>query len=156
MESHTLECQTMAFRLMSRAGCSVEELLAQPHRSFPIKLFRILAEPETGPDMAASPDCVLGPWAAELKRLRPDFTGPELEHKLALVGALCPKDISPLEARHATSRRVFTSGSVQTHTKDLQKLSSEWLHLQFRRRAQKLAFQRHTTNKPKFKVRQTC
>lgn len=133
----TVSLRGLVFRMLSRAGCSVQELLVAPHAQFPIKLFRLLHEPGLGPRFAETPDCMLDPWTLQMKRDYPTFSGEEFQVCLAFYGLLVWRDMSQVEARHATIRRSATLNSVQTHPVTLSDLSARWTFLQVRKRAQK-------------------
>lgn len=152
MVDHTVQFRALIFRLASAAGCAVEELLAFPNRQFPMRLFGLLAAPQDAPDLAATPSCMLDAWSAEMHRLHPEFAGAIFQQKLAMVSQILWKDISQLESRHATIRRLVTSGSVQTHVTSLRDLSAQWSMLQFRKRSQKLSLNRKATSRGVHKV----
>lgn len=138
-DCHTVEFQALALRLISRAGCAVFELLEAPHRLFPFQLFRLLAEPGLVDTLLAVPDCMLDSWSRDMKSMYPSFSGSDFMQKLALTSQLCWKDISQLESRHATIRRLLLSASLQTHVQAFQDLGSQWLCLQLRKRMQRLS-----------------
>lgn len=141
-KDHTERFRATVFRLLSRAGCLVFELLEVPHDQFPVRLFRLLAEPSAAAELAEVPDCLLDPCSADFKRLHPGFSGDALLQKLAVIAQVCPKDISQVEAKHATIRRILLSSSMHTHVQRLLDLSASWVFLQFRKRAERLARQR--------------
>lgn len=132
--TYTVSFRATAFRLISAAGCGVKQHLDFPHKTFPIRLFGLLADPTLAQELAAVPDCCLDKWSLQMKQLHPGFEGEELLHKLALFAILCWKDISQVEARHATIRRLLAFASLQTHQQKVVDLAVQWLCLQFRRR----------------------
>lgn len=135
---HTIDFQALAFRLASRAGCMVFELLVVPVGQFPLCLFQVLADPTLAATFARAPACLLDAWSQEVLRRYPGFEGDELLEQLALLSQLLWKDISQIESRHATIRRLLKLASHQTHTQEFQDLSTQWCLLQFRRRGQRL------------------
>lgn len=135
---HTEEFRATVFRLLSRCGSAVFELIAAPHKEFPIQMFRLLADKGAAEDLRAAPNCLLDTWSAEIRRLHPSLSGADLFHKLALLGQLCHKDIAQVEARHATIRRILMAASMHTHTQAFQDLSASWTFLQFRKRSFKM------------------
>lgn len=152
-EVHNVEFRALSFRMLSKVGCMVEELFAQAHRCFPIRLCVVLAAPEQGPELATVPDCVLDEWSRRLKVDHPEFTGEAFLQKVSLLALMCPKDISHIEARHASIRRLLTSASVQTHTQSLDDLSAQWCLMQFRRRRRRGALgQRKVASRPQHKA----
>lgn len=136
-QAHTVAFRALAFRMISKAGCVVRQLLDFPHKSFPVRLFTLLADPTEAAKLAAAPECMLDPWSLRMKKMHPGFEGPELRHKLELIALLLPKDTSQIEARHATVRRLLKGASLQTHPQALAELSSNWCCLQYRRRRQR-------------------
>lgn len=152
--SYSTKFKALAFRMVSRAGCAVYELLALPHRAFPFQIFRLLAEPEAAETLLAVPDCLLDQWSLEMKRLHPTFAGEVFLSKLAVLSQVLWKDISQLEARHATIRRLLLAASLQTHTQAFEDLSAQWLFLQFRKRLQKLTASQEGQGARKLKVSQ--
>ena len=69
-------------------------------------------------------------WSAQTPR-HPGFV---LVGKLALLATLLWTDISGVEARHATIRRLLMNASANTHTLSFQDLSAYWAFLQMRNR----------------------
>lgn len=134
LKAHTVEFRALAFRMIAKAGCSVRQLLDFANKSFPIRLFLLLAEPGLAAELAAVPECLLDGWSLRMKQLHPGFAGQRLLQKLALIATITPKDISQVEARHATVRRFFKGASLQTHPQRLEELSSQWVLMQYRRR----------------------
>ena len=125
------------FRMISRMGCCVEELLARDHRSAPAKLFRLLDS--TDPTIVAAED------QETLEYLRSAWTKPFLdayEHNLQSSGAVAVLtllasphkcDMAQIEFRRASVRRWLVSRS-RTRTMDFQAWSAEWLKQQVRTR----------------------
>jgi hypothetical protein len=52
-----------------------------------------------------------------------------------MLATMLVKDIAPIEARHASIRRILTVLSTQTHTLDFADLDSRWIFLQARSRS---------------------
>lgn len=136
---YNISFRGLSFRCLSRLACTHKQLMALPHESFPIRLFKLLESPDLAPSMAATPACLLGPWATDMKRQHPDFEGEIFRHKLLLFALLGAKDISVVESRHATIRRILTIASTQTHRQDFADLAAFWFLLQARTRASDFA-----------------
>ena len=83
---------------------------------------------------------MLDKWSFATKRLHPTFSGPEFMAKLALVSQVLWKDISRVEAKHATIRRLLVAASLQTHPQAVQDLSAQWVFLQARKSFQRMKF----------------
>lgn len=131
--SLTVSFQALAFRMLSRAGCSVHQLLRHPHKKMPFQLFRLLDDPSLSGELLRIPQCMWDAWSKKLLAQHPTLEGDDLLNKLALVGHLAWKDISRVEAKHATVRRVLKLSSTQTHPTTLEELSAQWCFLQARR-----------------------
>ena len=98
----------------------VEQLLLQPPKSLTVS-FRALSfsvisvsavrdAPGAAGDLVASmaqtPPCMMDSWIQEMLRLHTVFVGDEFMGKVALPATLLWTDISGVEARHATIRRL--------------------------------------------------
>ena len=56
--------RALIFRILSRLGCSIEELLRHPHRDMKFAVFLLLLEQEGTPDLLLSREwCTLCPWS---------------------------------------------------------------------------------------------
>lgn len=135
--SYTVAFSSLAFRLISRAGCAIHELLAHRHQKFPFQLFRLLHEPELAQELSEVPPCLMDEFSLDMKAAHPTLSGPDFQHKLGLVCLMGWKDISQVEARHATVRRLLKMASLQTRPQVLSDLSGSWCALQARKRFQR-------------------
>lgn len=134
---HTTAFRSLAFRLLSRAGCAVHELFVRPHKRLPFQVFRLLKEPELAAELVKTPPCMVDEWTKKLLQQHPDLSGTEFLQKLSLVALMAWKDIAQVEARHASVRRILAAASLQTRRQALKDLSAYWCCLQFRKRRQK-------------------
>lgn len=132
----TTSKRCLAFRMVARAACLVHRLLAHPHQQYPVKLFRLLKRPELGAEFAEEPTCRLDSWSNKLRQSHPGFEGPELLAKLRLVASVMWKDISVIESKHASVRRLVTQASTQTHTMMFTDLSAQWVCMQKRKQSE--------------------
>ena len=126
--------------MMSRAASAQWELLAAPHTRFPWRLFLLLRDPGLSTELADRekfPDCVIGVWAANLRKLYPSLSGIEFMAILAEQASNLATDTSLLEAKHASIRRLLLSASMQTHALAHPQLSARWVLTQCRRRGRK-------------------
>lgn len=135
--AYAVHFRALAFRMLARCCCCIQQLLGFPHQQFPCRMFALLAEPGLAGEFVATPSCLLDPWSAELRQRHPDLGGAELMQKLALIGTLAWTDISQVESRHATVRRIMKQGSLQTKQQMFASLSAEWCLLQYRKRRQR-------------------
>eukprot|EP00971_Amphidinium_carterae_P327596 6459024-Amphidinium_carterae.5 len=132
----TLEFQALAFRLLSRIGMCVEQLLTFVHSQYPLKLFTLLSQPHQASVLAKEPKCMKDNWALRLLESFPNYDGSQLLGILRLQAVLSMVDISAIEAKHAALRRHVFAKSVQTWTLKFTNLSAEWV-LQCHRKAPK-------------------
>eukprot|EP00971_Amphidinium_carterae_P296702 5894053-Amphidinium_carterae.1 len=123
----TLEMRVLAFRLMSRIGACVEQMVASPHRQYPTKLFCLLQKPHLGRAFAREPQCLKDPWSVRLLQDFPDYEGEVFQGILRLQAILSVVDIACIESRHSSLRRHVFAKSVHTWTLKFTNLSSEWL-----------------------------
>ena len=129
---YSVRFRALAFRLMSRAGCVVEQLLCHAHRGFPYRMFALLADPTLRHELTQTPACLLDSWSKSMMDAHPDLSGPEFMCKLELQATLQGTDISAIESRHASLRRAAFERSCQTKTLLTTSLSAEWLCQQLR------------------------
>lgn len=135
--AHTEAFRAMGFKVLSKAGAGVKELLDFAHDHYPIKMFILLANPHLAADLLQDPECVMDQWSADLRRRHPTLEGEAFMHELGLIAQLSRKDISIVEAKHASLRRMLVSGGVQTHELGFTDLAAGWCMQQFRRRQQR-------------------
>ena len=105
--SLTVGQRCLAFRMVSRIACCVEELLCSEHRRFPVALFRLLATPDgaTAAELKAVPACVLDPWSQHFFETYEDPLCREALAVLESVASNLKLDIAEIECRHAAIRR---------------------------------------------------
>jgi len=134
--SLTVGQRCLAYRMLSRTGCCVEELLRSEHRRFPVALFRLLATPDraTAMELQAAPQCVRDPWGHEFLETYADPLCGEALAVLVSVASLLKLDIAEIECRHAAIRRHLHT-RVQTHVMGFGDLSGLWMAQQARSQA---------------------
>lgn len=123
----------LGFKLVSRSGCCVLELLQHPHEQMPMRMFRLLSDPEAAKDLLKLPACRWDPWSLQLREAHPSLSGDEFFAKIAMVAHMLWVDISKVEAKHATIRRILSVTSAHTHQQSLADLSAFWCFLQMRK-----------------------
>ena len=79
-------------------------------------------------------------WTAELRREYPSLEGDTVSKIVELAQLLVRTDISFVEAKHATIRRLVLSRSMQTHMAQSQPISSQRVLLQGNKRNLATAF----------------
>ena len=132
----TVERRCLAFRLLSRTGCCIEELLREEHMRCPVVLFKLLDKPEraVADEIKAIPECVRDPWAHRFLSTYADPIAPEPLAVLTTIASLVKADIAEVECRHASIRRHLHS-RLQTHGMEFGYLSGQFLAQQVRCRA---------------------
>ena len=126
-KKRTVQTRALAFRLLSRAAASVHHLLSESHQTCPVRLYKLLADPDLAPTLAEQPPCVKDSWTQALQKQYPRFSEPEFMNILIGLGCSLRTDISSIEAKHASIRRQLTSKSIQTWRLGLSQASSEWI-----------------------------
>ena len=130
---HTVAARALAFRCASRLGAAFHRILRSRRQKFPLKMFRLLSRRDgLAEEFVDVPECLLDAWSLELRKTYPTLSGPEFLQVLYTVAYQARADISHIESRHASVRRVLTAGSVQTHAVSLALLSAQWVVQQHR------------------------
>lgn len=129
MKGQTVALRTLSFRLLSKAGCGVQELLADQHDKFPYKLFLLLEDPTLAEVFEAVKPCELDEFSKSFIKHFVE-TGLGLGHEDAIASLRCLAvlakiDISHIEARHASVRRLLHA-SPQAKKPSAQLLSALW------------------------------
>lgn len=117
--------QVLHFRLLAGALCAVQSVLGKPWRSYPVKLFSWLNEGK--PSFLEDPACILDPLATMLRQRLGSCSEEEARAVLTTLSAEFSMDISAIEARHASTRRILHMTSVQVPTPCLQEVSASWV-----------------------------
>ena len=126
------EMRATVWKAASRMGCAFVKSMVTPHDGFPLKLFRLLREPDLAAEFGRK-QCLMDPWTLRLHQRFEGFTSAEFFQILYTVGRFMPVDISHVESLHATVRRLLFTRSVQTHAMGLPDLSAQWVCQQYRR-----------------------
>ena len=119
-----LEIQALHFRLLSAGVCCVQQVLGRVWASYPVKLFRAL---DNGRDFVSDPACMLDPLSLALKEVFESVTPNEFQALLSSVASEFSTDISQIEARHASTRRILHTRNVQVKTPTLEDVSAGWV-----------------------------
>ena len=135
--AHTVLHRCLVFRMLSRIGCCVEELLMKEHRGMPTRLFQLIdgdgATAEFATELrATTPDCLRDAWCRQFMNSYADMLSPDAKAVLTLQGSLLKYDIAQIECRHAALRRWLMARGLQTHVTDFQRLSGDWMAQQLR------------------------
>ena len=73
----TVKVRALSFKLLSRQGACVHELVAKAHKRYPYRMFLLLQHPEEALTMVNDPACLLDPWSLKVKEQYPDLSSPE-------------------------------------------------------------------------------
>ena len=140
-EQHTRAFQTVVFRLLSRMGCLVHELLITPTTKFPLELFKIIEGGKPQADRCAGVledcSCILDDFSHTMLETYPDGQLAEGDG-LALLQALAllsPVDTASLERSHGRVSRLLRSQSVQTRPPTFSFLNAQHWCLKYKERA---------------------
>ena len=119
--------QTLIFKLMSRSGCMVEDLLRRRHRMAPFKTFQAMWDAEAAQEIS-SPEsrCLLDPTSLKLVNdSGGNFGDEESKLKLYCLALKSKTDIDHLESLHAWVRKVLVM-RTQGWGMCMQDLSAMW------------------------------
>ena len=135
LASSTLAFKSLAFRLLSRMGSCVQFMLKLPHSRFPFRLFLLLEDPSLSEVFACAKPCELDDFS---KGFLETFREKGLFHPDALMALWCAAlmmkvDISEIEARHASLRRLLRRSPQAPAVADTQ-LSATWVCNQLAKR----------------------
>ena len=115
----TAEFRCLAFRLISRQGCSVEELVAKPHRMPPFTDFLALDMPDQIPYVESVPECLDTPWSTTFRRAHQgNRDSAACQGELRMHAAVAKIEISKRESLHASLRRIILARSLHTHQQE--------------------------------------
>ena len=130
--AHTVARRASVFRTLSRMGCAHRYLLASRHESYPFAAFLVLADHKWAASTANAPECMLDSWTKAMRAKYPTWSGPALLQILSTVALLLRVDVSHIEARHASIRRMLVSKSCQSWAMAFPDLSAQFLFMQQR------------------------
>ena len=127
LEHRTEKTAALAFVMVGRSGCLVQELLVYPHTCWPHRFFGILHDDSVAQELEDARPCTMD---AATERFRTKFSG-ALDTFVAklyiyVVSLLGYSDIAHVEALHAIIRRLIKR-RVQTHGLSMADASAGWL-----------------------------
>eukprot|EP00971_Amphidinium_carterae_P330458 6463501-Amphidinium_carterae.4 len=134
-EARTVGFRTLIHKLLARAGSAVYQLISIPHKLCPLSLFQVLEKQEVNDALLQLPICMKDSLTLQLERKYQSFLHPEC---LCILQSICHTlgtDISLIESRHSSIRRLLLSKSLQTHTYNLASASAEWIMQNCRKKA---------------------
>ena len=128
--------QTECFQALSKMGCLPEELLVQPSKQWPLKLFKTIAEPHLYPSF--EDECVRtqDDFTVDFFHKYPPKQGlvPEARAVLLSVAHMASVDIVDVEWLHGRAHRLLQSQQVQTQLPTIGFLNSQLLLQKFKLR----------------------
>ena len=131
--SATFHFRAQSFRVLSRLGAAVHQLVTHPHQLYPQKLFLLLGAPSLGATLAADAECLKDDYTKELQRRYPNLEGDELQCVLKMHALHQCTDIGAIETKHASVRRQVVLLSVQTWRREFGETSCHWVLQNLRR-----------------------
>lgn len=128
----TLKVLGMAFRCCSRLGALLEELLIDPHRRYPFRLFTALVGDAEASQVMGDPYCSRCTLSKSFLQST-DLCSELGKAKLVTLAKLCNTDTGPVECSHASLRRFVKTIGLQTHTPDMPLVASRWMASKWRK-----------------------
>ena len=149
----TVATNVLIFTLLARQASLVEELLASPHRQPPYSIFQLLDSKETAVQLEQLRPCELDGSTQHLLQTFGSFRSEELWHSLYMEAQVCATNISRVEAKHASVRRLMHHRSVQTWSLQAADASAEFLAQGFRRSVSSPLYKKEATASHTTKLR---
>lgn len=126
--------RSLSFQVLSRSGAAIEELHCVPNRSFPIRKFALIHNPELWQSVKTTPLCMYDD--ATLAQVSAHFGSEVLTDELAVELEFDADEfeqtIGGIEAKHASLRRLLFARSTQTHCIEFKDANAEWICARFR------------------------
>ena len=124
----TVAFRALAFKMLSRMGCVVEENLREPHSRFPVKLFLLLSDDSFAEEFVGAKACELDSFSRQFIQMFAEagLSSPDALAVLRATALVWKFDISGIEARHAAIRRLLAASGHQTNVMSSKTLSSMW------------------------------
>lgn len=127
LTARNLKHRSLAFRLLSRCGSALHQLMRSFHRGYPYRLFTLLKDPTRRLDGDEDHACF---WDELTTGFFEHFKGQETSEEaqvcLASMAEAIHIDIAGMEARHAVTRRATTLKSLQTWVASLESINVTW------------------------------
>ena len=140
-----LALRGLTFRMLSSSVCWMHEALGRRFSMFPLRLFRIMLEPNPDQELAKIPACLLDDFARRFQEVHQSedeaLSGEVAQERARLLMRLADLCISRIEVGHAAVRRRLYSRSTHTHGYDLERLSADHV-------LEKIRHTSRTSNRP--------
>ena len=154
----SLRFEAQCFRMLSRMGCTVHQLLMEPCKACPFRLLRLVTEgPQAAEELAQLQPCCLDSFSqAHLEAFPGEaLLSPASLATLSAVLELVPTEIVGMEWGHGRVHRLICKSSVQTHVPTLDFVGAQWLCQKVHQRAGSVcegAAQRAKSHRPSQKA----
>ena len=133
MDLLTEQCNSHVFKSISRAGACVTEQFVQRRKRYPLKLFRLIKEPEIAKEIESDEDCLKGTFASAFLSSN-KLTDALTRWRLLVMAMIMHISIVQLESLNASLRRIVTKLSANTTAIDLVQTSAHVVSSRFRNR----------------------
>lgn len=130
VSSMTSSTRCLMFRLLSRSGSAVRQLMADLYEGCPFKVFSALDGAEEAESLLKMQPCLrdsLATWFVKQFPSVEDMMSKASQVFLTSLARTIQTDIVGVESRHASNRRLVVMKSVQTWPLDFAKLSAEYV-----------------------------
>eukprot|EP00971_Amphidinium_carterae_P351554 6492163-Amphidinium_carterae.3 len=131
--NYTIQFRAFCFRTLQKAAAVVFKLLQLAHECFPLKVFKLVKEPERATEFDNIKACLKDPWVLQLQNTYGSLGHPDVMASLLSQAMVQLVDIADVEARHASIRRQLTAKSIQTWRLGMTHASAEWVLQNYRR-----------------------
>lgn len=118
------ELQVLHFRMLASAVCVVEQIIGIPWGSYPIKMFGVL---NGRTELLTDPPCLLDQVGHKIRSLASQVSKDELLTVVTVLANDFTMDISQIEAKHASTRRILHMRTVQVSLPSLEDVSASWV-----------------------------
>ena len=123
---HIYRHQVLLFRMLSASACSAEFYITTSWRGFPVQLFASL---DGKYSVAEARKCLLCPLSEMILSNFPTdelLASADCQALLIALASTYSLDISDLESKHASTRRINRVRSVQAQRSQLVSVSADW------------------------------
>ena len=125
-----LDFQTLFFRMTSRMGAMVQQLLVAPTQEFPLKFLDLFWDGQAGKaQLLSTSQCCLDPFSLHFLKSFPDekLYSEEAEAIFSVIVQQAQTETVGLEWGHGRVSRLLRASSTQTHTPSMAFLNSQFL-----------------------------
>ena len=110
--------------MLASAVCVVEQVIGIPWGSYPIKMFGVL---NGRTELFTDPPCLLDKVSHKIRSLATQVSKDELSTVVIVLANDFTMDISQIEAKHASTRRILHMRTVQVSLPSLEDVSASWV-----------------------------